>query len=209
MPRQLRLVLGGLAALCLMELACACLSYNHLRRENRSAARCHRHSDYLDALKPSPQGVSFVLPPPVSRGFTIQERSFGWGSWFWLQSAVAQTPGCERTPPTNELDVAAGYLHIKDWEVPAAKEKQLASLMDATFVATGRLSKASGVYKLEYQLWDSSGKQLGNPIAATGTQDQVVAQLPSIRSKLLAHAKIADIPTSLPLLQGSRDAAIL
>lgn len=184
MSTELKVIIGGISGLLLVEITRIVAIAGHIVRRGEQSGQSSAYS-----TSPSPRGLSFVLLPPACDGLDLKEQSFSWGSWLWLQSNIAQVPGCERTPLPVEIKLAANSLGVNGFEIPPADALKTAKMIDATYIGTGSLSKKGGVYTLEYGSC-RSGKLVGVPLNASGALNQIAAKLLSLYAEMLSCTKI-------------------
>ncbi|MDR3709225.1 MAG: tetratricopeptide repeat protein [Capsulimonadaceae bacterium] len=177
--------------------------------EMETKASAPAEAAYLATLKPAAVGVSFVLAPPIIDGSDQKNISFAVGCWFWLQCAIAQTPGCEQTSIPGEIRAVADFKHIPHWRLPQKDAGDIATMLGACYLATGHLYVSGNRQRLEYVLFNIHGRQLGAPVSASGSRDEIVAQLPVLRAKLLSLAKIACAPSVIPALTSANVAELI
>jgi tetratricopeptide (TPR) repeat protein len=164
---------------------------------------------YIRQLTPAPVGSSFIVAAPVVEGADPKDAALADGCWYWLQAAIAQTPGCEQTPLPIELNDVCQYLRISGSAAPQEDAGKIAKILGAKFFATGRLSIIPSGHRLEYTLFNISGNPIGAPVSVSGSGDQIASQLPALRLKLLALAKIAIAPTTIPPFASESEAAAI
>jgi len=151
-------------------------------------------------------GNSFIVAAPVIATTDKKAIDASIGAWFWLQSSIAETPGCEATPIPQEIADSGVFLHFSDDSIPEKDSGKVAKIYGADFIATGRLTGSGEHLTLEYRLHDSDGKPIGNPIAANGGENDIIRALPDLRARLLTAAKIHDSGSTLPLFASVSDA---
>jgi hypothetical protein len=143
---------------------------------------------------PSPTGgPGLVVCEPVAETPNSPEAFIGTGCSMWLQLAVGGLPQLGQTPMWSSVDRARQELGRTDLRLKAAEAPRFARLIGATHVAVGEIRGTDAAITLTYRLLEQpSGKEVGEPIQVAGSQDDVVAALPGIASKLAQALGVKD-----------------
>jgi tetratricopeptide (TPR) repeat protein len=153
-----------------------------------------------EQLSPVGSGAGLVVSEPVATQADATTADFGAGCGRWLHLTVSGQPALGRTPLWSSWERAKTELGQSDLRLTLPDAERLASILGVTHVATGQISGGAGRCTLTYQLWVvPSGKAAGAAIRVTGTQAQVVAQLPQVARRLAAQIGIpqARLPASV------------
>jgi len=141
-------------------------------------------------------GPGVVVCEPVPSATSSQALAeFGRGCGAWLELSMAGRPEFGRTPPFSELPRAIREMGRPNLAVGAMEATSLSHIVGATDVAIGTIEGDTNRCALTYQIYSADNAQARGAIAtASGTETEVVAQLPRIATEL---ARVLDGPLSL------------
>lgn len=139
----------------------------------------------LEKLKPVSSGSGIVVCEPVAQGADEATAAFGAGCGRWLQLVVGGQPELGKTPLWAAMDRARRELERQDLRLTLEDAAKLAALTGATHVAVGEVRGPASACTLSYQLYElPARKPVGEPVALTGTHEQVLAGLPGLARTL-------------------------
>lgn len=159
-------------------------------------------------LTPLPSGPGLQVCEPA--GATGGLAQFGAGCGRWLHLMAAGQPELGRTPLWITSAVVARQFRQSNLSFPPETAVPLGRLVGATHVATGEISEAGQSITLTYTLRAvADGKTVGEPLALTGTREQIAAGLPGMARQLAQGlgvkdptlpAAVAETPAELELI---------
>jgi tetratricopeptide (TPR) repeat protein len=139
----------------------------------------------FDHLTPVASWAGIVVCAPLSRDASLVD--FGAACGRWLHFVVAGHAELGKTPFWSAVDGARRELNKLNLRLNPVEAAQLSTILGVTHVATGLLEGRSTSCTLTYQLREMpSGKAVGEPLRRTGSQEQLVAQLPAMARQLAA-----------------------
>lgn len=137
-------------------------------------------------LKPIPSGPGIQICEPVAMGSDEALADFGSGCGLWLQWAMGFHPQLGQTPRWDTAERAAKELQTPRLRLSLAQGSKLYNIEGVTHIAVGQITGTSEKCLLTYQLYAvPAQKAVGAPIKLSGTEEQVVAQLPGAARTLL------------------------
>jgi len=146
-----------------------------------------QRQDADEDLKPIASGPGIQVCEPVAPDGNIALTEFGAGCGQWLQWSMGFHPELGQTPRWESAVRASKELHAARLRLTLAQANRLVSILGVTHIAVGKITGAPAKCLLTYQLYNASTqKAIGLPIKLTGSETQVIAQLPQAARTLLA-----------------------
>ena len=140
----------------------------------------------LEDLKPIASGPGIQVCEPIGPGDDAALSDFGAGCGLWLQWTMGFHPQLGQTPRWELANRACRELRVSRLRLSLAQGKRLYNILGVTHVAIGRITKTATKCLLTYQLYTvPAQKAVGVPITLSGTEAQIIAELPMAARTLL------------------------
>ena len=151
----------------------------------------------VDQLPSVAVGPGLVVCEPVAAGAGAGVADFGAGCGRWLHFSVAGLPQMGQTPLWSSLERAEAEMGRTDLRLGLPDVRRLAGILGATHMALGQITGPAAHCTLSYQLYAvPGGTPVGTALQATGTQAQVLSQLPRLAQRMSALLGLS--PSPLP-----------
>ena len=145
------------------------------------------------ALTGGGKGLMVCEPVPVNTSASLAD--FGTGCARWLHLRVAGLPELGQTPQWAALWRAQTEMNRTDLRLTQPEARRLSSITGVTHAATGQITGTAAHCTLTYQLYAlPQGTAVGPPLRVTGTQAQVLSQLPALAGHLAASLGVTKTP---------------
>jgi tetratricopeptide (TPR) repeat protein len=139
---------------------------------------------------PAHSGLLVCEPAPAGTDPAL--AAFGSGCGRWLHLMAAGQPALACTPLWNSLARAQTELGRTDLRLTPPQTTRLTHILGLTHVATGRITGTAAHCTLTYTLWRLPRlTPVGAPVTLTGSEAQVLAQLPGLARTLDARLGVA------------------
>ncbi len=143
------------------------------------------HGKLPGALSLRTSGPGVVVCDPAVDATAKGDENFGFGVSAWMQLAAAGQSEFGQTPLWHSFERARVEMGRPNLEIADADAPALAQTLGVTDVVTGTMSQAGSVLTINYKvLSEPTNAQIGKTVTLSGTQDQLVAQLPSAATQV-------------------------
>lgn len=155
------------------------------------------HWTPVEKLPLSSGGKGLIVCEPVAVNAGAGVADFGAGCGRWLHLSVAGLPQLDQTPLWSSLNRAQTELKRTDFRLTPQDARRLSGILGVSHAATGQIVGTAAHCTLTYQLYAlPKGTAVGPPERATGTEAQVLNQLPQMAGRLAASL---GVPQTTPL----------
>lgn len=137
----------------------------------------------VERLLPVQSGPGVLVCAPLNVGTGAPLMEFGEGCARWLQLFVGGQGELGKTPLWTPIDFAWRKIN-GDHRVKAEQVPMVAQMLGVTHLALGEITGTPEQCRLTYRLWNATGGQVGEPIVVSGSQEQIVAALPEVATRL-------------------------
>jgi hypothetical protein len=159
---------------------------------------------------PFTAGPGLVVCEPIPDAPYSVEAELGTGCSMWLQLEVGGQPELGRTPLWSAISRARQELKRQDLRLRPSEARQLAGMTGATHAVVGEIKGTDPSITLTYRLLDlSSLKEVGPPLTAAGTREDLVTGLPRIAGALAERLGVKEPSLSKSVGAGSQDLWLL
>ncbi|HEX8236499.1 MAG TPA: tetratricopeptide repeat protein [Abditibacteriaceae bacterium] len=139
------------------------------------------------AAKPVASGPGLVVCEPIAPSGETMLADFGAGAARWLHLVVAGRGEMGKTPLWHAVSDAGREMGRANLRFAPRDAARLAGKLGITHAATARITGNAARCTLKFQVWKVPSLQaVGAPLLLSGTQEQIVAQLPNASSKMCA-----------------------
>lgn len=150
----------------------------------------------VEKLPLSGGGRGLVVCEPVAGNAGAGVADFGAGCGRWLHLSVAGLPQLEQTPLWSSLSRAQTELKRTDLRLSPLEARRLSGILGVSHAATGQIAGTAAHCTLTYQLYAlPKGTAVSPPLKATGTESQVLSQLPQMAGRLAASLGVPQTAT--------------
>ncbi len=147
-------------------------------------------------------------PVPVNASASLAD--FGAGCGRWLHLRVAGLPQLGQTPQWASLWRAQTELNRTDLRLSPPEARRLSGITGVSHAATGQIAGTAAHCTLTYQLYAlPKGTAVGPPQRATGTEAQVLSQLPALAGRLAASLGVPKMPPAAAISASPAQIALL
>jgi tetratricopeptide (TPR) repeat protein len=151
-----------------------------------------------------------IVLEPVARNADPDQADFGAGCGRWLHLFVSGQNAFDKTPTWESVGRVAQEMGRPNARLTVDQATALAGRLGATAIAVGTIAGSPHSGKLTYQIWRvADHRPLGKALTLSGTQEQIVADLPGLARRMAASlgvktpslpAKVDVEPASFALL---------
>jgi len=158
-------------------------------------------------LKPIPSGPGIQICEPVASGGPAALADFGSGCGLWLQWAMGFQPQLGQTPRWDLALTAHKEIQATRLRLSLAQGSKLYNILGVTHIALGKITGTPENCRLTYQIYEvPAQKAVGAPIKLSGTEAQILAQLPGAARAILSMLGVP--PLKAPVGVGATPAEI-
>ncbi|MGI4789450.1 MAG: tetratricopeptide repeat protein [Janthinobacterium lividum] len=154
----------------------------------------------VEQLPQSAASPGLVVCEPVAAKTNAATADFGAGCGRWLHFTVAGLPQMGQTPLWSSLERAESEMGRTDLRLTLPDAQRLSSVLGVNYAAVGRITGTAAHCTLSYQLCVvPDGILAGKPLIASGTQAQIVSQLPALARQMALSLGVSapSLPTAV------------
>ena len=164
----------------------------------------------VDKLALTGSTPGLVVCEPIAAQTAVGIADFGRGCGRWLHLSVAGLPQMGQTPLWSSLERAETELGRTDLCLTVPDAQRLGGILGVTHVAAGQITGSAAHCTLSYQLYAvPSGLAVGPALQATGTQAQVLAQLPALARRMAVSLGVPATPLPTAIQAAPADFGLL
>lgn len=161
------------------------------KRKPAAAKPKQPENPVVAALKQVESGPGVLVCEPVVTAEGRDLPAFARGCGRWLHLVVGGQGELGRTPLWKSVDHARRELVRDNLQLSLDEAVKLRRSLGITHVALGELTGKADLFVLTYRVWELTGKKpVGEPVVASGFDQQIAARLPEMARGLAASVGV-------------------
>lgn len=150
----------------------------------------------VDALVRGGSTTGLLVCEPVGASTVPAVTDFGAGCGRWLHFSVAGLPQMGQTPLWSSLERAQTEMGRANLRLTLPEAERCSGILGIHTAALGTIAGSTTHCTLTYQLYAlPGGTAVGAPLQATGTEAQVLGQLPAMAGQMAASLGVSPAPS--------------